>query len=940
MALKATIAPRIAIKGRILPKFPARVLGGDGISVTTSGGTYTFGLDINELTEFVSVADSDRDNLLAPVWNEDTSALGKVSLETILSSLVIASESEATLGTNNTKAMSPLRTKQAMLGGTFFTQSGGVTARNLPDLLRSLRVTPEDFGAVGNYDPDTYTGTDDAAAFNLMLDYVRTQFKDNDFGTPSFVQVVISLRPGAIYRISSTLNFTDLRCGPVQIYGNGATLYAHAISGGAVVDALHSMDVRWRDLTIFAPNSAFSGTGVQPDFGLVFGRIDADDASGNMFFNFRIAGWYNRASLYNILSEINVYHKCQFINCVDPTFVGTVLGGLAVHLTTTNESSYVSPFKSFGSPWPHGMNENLFINADINSLQGGAIRIKGTTSSCKFIGSYCNCGGAAPAVRLLGDHYHMELDLHVESQPSVTANVLLDRTAAGITLYNFKLQDTQTQATNVIASTGAVGTLNIINGRIELASAYADSVKVFATSSGVDFSGELHLGTTQAGLNNLSGANSFRGRVYTAAAAATIITNFPAAGVAEIFSHAENAATWHSPSGLPAIINGAIRSAGFNIRSSGSAFDISHRSGELGLSADRTINWVVGDANRGIILGADLTLTAFGATLVDDASASDARTTLGLGTISTQNANNVAITGGAVDGATVGATTATTGRFTSVGMRSSGGSNFTIDHVTSEAVAANRSINWVVGDSNRTINLAANLTLSAFGASLIDDADRDAALVTLGLTIGTNVQAFDADLSALAANSTDGLWARTGAGTGAARTLTEVSNRTTVTNGSGVSGNPTVDISASYVGQTSITTLGTIGTGTWTDGATISPAAFASYSPTVTATSGTFTTVSASGSFKQIGKLVFVKITITITTIGTAAGRLKVTTPTTTASGIFGASSMTGYCNNVPTALMGFNFDAADTFSVITAAGTFPGTSGDVLVLAGWYEAA
>lgn len=44
------------------------------------------------------------------------------------------------------------------------------------------------------------------------------------------------------------------------------------------------------------------------------------------------------------------------------------------------------------------------------------------------------------------------------------------------------------------------------------------------------------------------------------------------------------------------------------------------------------------------------------------------------------------------------------------------------------------------------------------------------------------------------------------------QTTTGTSNRITVTNGTT---NPVVDISASYVGQTSITTLGTIATGTW-----------------------------------------------------------------------------------------------------------------------------
>lgn len=42
------------------------------------------------------------------------------------------------------------------------------------------------------------------------------------------------------------------------------------------------------------------------------------------------------------------------------------------------------------------------------------------------------------------------------------------------------------------------------------------------------------------------------------------------------------------------------------------------------------------------------TLTAFGRSLIDDADASAGRTTLGLGTIATQNANNVAITGGSI----------------------------------------------------------------------------------------------------------------------------------------------------------------------------------------------------------------------------------------------------------------------------------------------------
>ena len=91
--------------------------------------------------------------------------------------------------------------------------------------------------------------------------------------------------------------------------------------------------------------------------------------------------------------------------------------------------------------------------------------------------------------------------------------------------------------------------------------------------------------------------------------------------------------------------------------------------------------------------------------------------------------------------------------------------------------------------------------------------------LNVGAGTGIAVNADDVSLTgqALALHNlaTNGLITRTAAGTVTGRSLAGINDRTTVTNGDGVAGNPTVDIASTYAGQTSITTLGTIATGTW-----------------------------------------------------------------------------------------------------------------------------
>jgi hypothetical protein len=82
---------------------------------------------------------------------------------------------------------------------------------------------------------------------------------------------------------------------------------------------------------------------------------------------------------------------------------------------------------------------------------------------------------------------------------------------------------------------------------------------------------------------------------------------------------------------------------------------------------------------------------------------------------------------------------------------------------------------------------------------------------------GVDVQAWDADLDAVAALVGTGLAVRTGAGTWTNRTIVALDASITVSNGSGVAGNPTLSVPAgseTVVGGVELATQGEVNTGT------------------------------------------------------------------------------------------------------------------------------
>lgn len=169
-----------------------------------------------------------------------------------------------------------------------------------------------------------------------------------------------------------------------------------------------------------------------------------------------------------------------------------------------------------------------------------------------------------------------------------------------------------------------------------------------------------------------------------------------------------------------------------------------------GLADDDHTQYALADGSRGTFEAAGAVSThngvttahgisAFGATLVDDADASTARTTLGLGT----------------------AATSATGDFAAASH------NHAASAITSGTIAHERGgLEADVSAYSGLVKIAAGatsaVTVTAAGEALLDDADAAAQRATLGLVIGTNVQAYDADLTT---------WAGVTPGTGIATAL-------------------------------------------------------------------------------------------------------------------------------------------------------------------------
>jgi hypothetical protein len=372
----------------------------------------------------------------------------------------------------------------------------------------------DDFGPTGE--------GDDSATINLAFAYLR----DNASGAGNFANSDISLHftAGKVYRVEDTINATDIRHNGWTVYMNGAVIDGHC-TGKPVVDAMRSQNMTWYDLFIRGDTTDV------PSYGFIHGRIAHNEVAQNcLFIHPIIAGEFDETAYYNLAAELTIHIKPYFYN------LSTNAGARAAIMDAKNDQNITSAFVTvtISVGQLQSFNENYFLNYNFImgvGTTGYAVKIAGNTNRHKYENGLAITRDNA-AFEIEGDQYHLDIDVHHETQ-TAAPNFLLYVTDTGTTdFYSVSIRDHNPHADTAVIGKAGAGALRFRNSHIDIPRTQ-QAIPVFDTATSTfQFHGELRIGN-EAALIDLSGLNRLDGTVYTDATASSVTS--PSAGDHMIF---------------------------------------------------------------------------------------------------------------------------------------------------------------------------------------------------------------------------------------------------------------------------------------------------------------------------------------------------------------------------------------------------------------------